>query len=70
MVIEYCRPSWPEKHSPTPMDGPKNTKTVPDTFVYTRAEQAVKNCSSVRNDCYRHSIRQTIADVLMVLDEG
>jgi len=36
MVIEYCRPSWPEKHSPTPMEGPKNTKTVPDTFVYTR----------------------------------
>jgi len=33
MVIEYCRPSWHEKHSPTPMEGPKNTKTVPDTFV-------------------------------------
>ena len=42
MVIEYCRPSWPEKHSPTPMEGPKNTKTVPDTFFLSQGDRRVE----------------------------
>jgi len=39
MVIEYCRPSWPGKHSPTPW---KAKKTHPDTFVFTLTQKTQK----------------------------